>query len=469
MGMAQLLSSFPAGYIADKYRRDSMLRVGSGVGFLAACCTFFAASNSNMHTSASGQFWVLSLALSLWGVFWGICNTSISALFADSIHDGDRSLYFTHRRILQLCGSMMGPIGALAMFTKLGNAWTIEECSFVLQAGQVLCVPALILLHFIKDDYCIQHEQEHDHEHDDHNNENEVLSAVRCTRNNAEGGDGEVAVEITEGGNTADRDIDHEDCEDEECRRMITREIATVCNTTDEASSSCENASNFLCIPSNRIVPVLVTAGDVLGGLAAGMSVRYFPIFFLHNLRLRPDQVQIVFAATMLVMAGLSYLAQWMGKKIGRLQTTLLMKYTGVSFLFAIIYFSQNQEFIQDGGNDDTVGGEDGHSDDESTSTSASYKSLFVCVLYVLRTSFMNAPGSLTRSVLMDHVPKQERAKWSSLESVNMFSWAGSAAIGGILVDWEGILFNFTATAFLQIFATVPLILALLFGNVQTE
>lgn len=79
-----------------------------------------------------------------------------------------------------------------------------------------------------------------------------------------------------------------------------------------------------------------------------------------------------------------------------------------------------------------------------------------ICTLLVFRTAFMNSTSALTKSVLMDHVPNNERAKWSALESFNMFSWSGSAALGGILVDHHGILFNFCITASLQLVATLP-------------
>jgi hypothetical protein len=59
----------------------------------------------------------------------------------------------------------------------------------------------------------------------------------------------------------------------------------------------------------------------------------------------------------------------------------------------------------------------------------------------------------------MDAVPKHERAKWSALESVNMFSWSGSAAIGGLLVGYKGIIFNFLVTGSVQFLGTVPLVL----------
>ena len=70
----------------------------------------------------------------------------------------------------------------------------------------------------------------------------------------------------------------------------------------------------------------------------------------------------------------------------------------------------------------------------------------------------MNSTGALSRSVLMDNVTKDERGKWSALESVNMFSWSGSAALGGLLVDLVGILPLFAIMASLQFVGTGPLI-----------
>ena len=63
-----------------------------------------------------------------------------------------------------------------------------------------------------------------------------------------------------------------------------------------------------------------------------------------------------------------------------------------------------------------------------------------ICSIYVVRTAFMNLTGALSWSVLMDNVPKDERGKWSTLESVNVFSCSGRDALGGLLVGLVGIL-----------------------------
>ena len=62
----------------------------------------------------------------------------------------------------------------------------------------------------------------------------------------------------------------------------------------------------------------------------------------------------------------------------------------------------------------------------------------------------------------MDNVPSHERGKWSVLESVNMFSWSGSAALGGMLVGWFGIVELFAITAAIQLVSS--LVVLSLFG-----
>jgi hypothetical protein len=83
-------------------------------------------------------------------------------------------------------------------------------------------------------------------------------------------------------------------------------------------------------------------------------------------------------------------------------------------------------------------------------------------LLYVLRTSTMNCTKALTSSQLYDCVSSTERGRFTFLESVNMFSWSGSAAAGGYLVGEIGIVGNFAATGTMQMLATLPLIM--LFG-----
>ena len=50
----------------------------------------------------------------------------------------------------------------------------------------------------------------------------------------------------------------------------------------------------------------------------------------------------------------------------------------------------------------------------------------------------------------MDFVPKHERARWKSLDSVAGFGWCGSAMLGGWLSDRFDYTYTFLITAIIQ-------------------
>jgi len=168
------------------------------------------------------------------------------------------------------------------------------------------------------------------------------------------------------------------------------------------------------------------------------MSIRYFPIFFLSNLKLSPTTVQILFFFSVIGQIPLSVIAQRGAKRIGRCQMTVLFKWIGVlCFVSMIIAYRYR------------------------------LSNVLISIFWIARTGFMNSCSALTKSIIMDSVPQRERGQWSALESVNMFSWSGSAFLGGILVGEEGILFNFCVTSALQLVASLPLVL--LFRKVPAE
>ena len=65
-------------------------------------------------------------------------------------------------------------------------------------------------------------------------------------------------------------------------------------------------------------------------------------------------------------------------------------------------------------------------------------------------TGLMNCAYPLRESILMDYVPKQQRARWKSLEAISQFGWCGSAFIGGVLADLHGYTFTFIVTIVMQ-------------------
>jgi len=462
MGVTQLLSSFPSGWAADRYGRQLVLRCGSIVGFVGIVTTLYACLKQ--------KFWILATSLGLWGIYNGMTSTAIMALFADSIQEEERSSYFTKRMIVTRLGSAVGPAVAIVMFTFLGDQWRVRDCSIVMCVGQVITLPPLMLLCFMKDEKV-----------------NDMKTSVASTGPSATSDkEGDASNHIIEG---AQSGYDPDECLNENyfcqekseekdkserqhsknMKKIVTpkQNIGGLFFSAQLNDTHCDNLpistdiilnkkslteplldssatindtninnddENYSFLESflseQRCIPILIAIADVTAGFASGMSIRYFPIFFLENLDLSPVWLQSLFLCTTLFQGLiLGKVAEIIGAKIGRVQAAALFKWSGIfSYILLIVAYKYH------------------------------FAKLLICTLFVLRTSFMNSTGALTKSVLMDHVPSNERAKWSILESLNAFSWSGSAFIGGVLVKKEGILFNFYVTIALQTAATLPLV-----------
>lgn len=168
-------------------------------------------------------------------------------------------------------------------------------------------------------------------------------------------------------------------------------------------------------------IRMLCFAADLLGGLASGMSIKFFPLFFRDQTNLTPGEVNTVTIVTTFSMIVGSLSSQKLAKRFGRMPTIVVYKAIGIILLFIM----------------------------------ALRKSLWsdwriIVPIYVVRTVLMNATAPLHKSVLMDHCGKDQRARWSALDSVVTFGWSGSALLGGILADKHGFGYTFLITAVLQ-------------------
>ncbi len=144
IGFSQLLSAIPAGYFADKYRRDVVSLIGAVFGAAALILTCIAVYRNHLVG--------VIVSLMLWGIFLGITSTSTMAMFVDCIPEISRSKFLTYQVETIRVAQMIGPSVSLLLFGVLGNKWTIRDCSLSIIIAQVVCVPAIIILCFLNDD-----------------------------------------------------------------------------------------------------------------------------------------------------------------------------------------------------------------------------------------------------------------------------------------------------------------------------
>ena len=115
-------------------------------------------------------------------------------------------------------------------------------------------------------------------------------------------------------------------------------------------------------------------------------------LYFKDNVKLSPTSVQIIYLIVPIFMVICSAVSSKISAAFGRVQTIILVKCCGLGFLYLMIFVPN----IVD-------------------------KPLLLITFYILRTGLVNSTYPLQESILMDFVPKDERAWWKSLESVSQF------------------------------------------------
>ncbi|KAG5482724.1 hypothetical protein CUR178_06761 [Leishmania enriettii] len=160
------------------------------------------------------------------------------------------------------------------------------------------------------------------------------------------------------------------------------------------------------------------------------MSLPYFPLFFASDRDVIPAGLNGIYIASTLLTAATSFSLPRLIHNcgLGRVPTSLCVRLVGTEALF-VLATAQPQS---------------------SAATFPAAIALFVC-----RNALMNSVFGVTRSVIMDCMAKDNRAKWSALERVSSLSGAGSALFGGYITKRYGYRRNFFATAVLQVTATL--------------
>jgi MFS family permease len=202
----------------------------------------------------------------------------------------------------------------------------------------------------------------------------------------------------------------------------------------DDRSMGDESESIFELEPPDeevskqaKKIPILLVASNVIIGMGAGMTVKFFPVFFRAVYELKPISVQMIMGATFIVTGIAGIVAQKFSVKRGRGEMIFSVQILATMCLVVIGFYPSL---------------------------------IFLVPLFVLRGSLMNAAQPLSRSILMDVVPKKNRGKWNSLETIawGLF-WNASAVLGGFLIGDNNFQRCFLITAGIYFVGTIPILL----------
>jgi len=189
----------------------------------------------------------------------------------------------------------------------------------------------------------------------------------------------------------------------------------------------------LLNVPIRWWLAIALQVSTTVTAIGAGMTVKFFPLFFKQEYNFGPRDLCLLSFAYPLAMAAMQRVSLAASVKMGRLEASLLFHALGTLTLFAL----------------------------------CAAKPLYLALpLYFLRGALMNAKGPIITAITMDLVTSNMRGRWSSIQSIAGFSWSGSAFIGGWVAQAHGYRASFGLTAVVYTIAGLMMIpIMLIFPN----
>jgi len=380
-------------------------------------------------TIQRSKFYIFLLANGLWGMSWGVLESILPIIFAESANldavnnKGTERTYKMCSNLVRF-GIIVGSLLTMAIFKRLGNKWNIENCVLVMFVGLGCNLPVVFLLCSLKtipfDD--VQQDEEREEEedeqlyHDEYNitYEPSILPSYE---------------EVMEDSLEDQSFIPEKDDEDVNNNFCVSREGEPP-PVDEERKEDAENiCCQFSCCSNKMRVLILINIADILSSFAGGMSIFYLPVFLVRRLNLDPISIQFLYLVIPLGQWLSPVIAKALANLIGPCRACISMQGTYILFMLSMIVCHLK-----------------------------GYPIWIICALFVFHGSLMNSTSTLSRSMISQYVPVEDQYKWGGVaESIQMLLWSCAGIMGGIIVGKWGLLVVFFVTVALQFLATLPL------------
>lgn len=148
-GIVSTIFLFPSGLIADRWRRDVLVWIGSGFAIIALAIL---AISVNLGMVIVAELFI--------GAALGISGTAREALLADSIPTGKRSKVYADLFFLNMVFSAVGPALNIVLFFYLGDKWDISILRSVIFVSAIFISVASCSTFFMADKNALGKESE---------------------------------------------------------------------------------------------------------------------------------------------------------------------------------------------------------------------------------------------------------------------------------------------------------------------
>ncbi|ORC88151.1 putative MFS transporter [Trypanosoma theileri] len=426
LGVAQIVGATIAGYTADKLPRKVVIRIGAFSGLVAVPSTIVTVQLLVMPSFYISQ--------ALWGIYLGMVSTSSEALFADSVASGHRAFIYNLKWIIQIVCYCVGYLVALIMLLVMGNVWSTKSLQIVMTVGLAAHPIAQLLLLLLKDENALRVGDSDLQAAAAIKNSNTIpqKKVLQSTLTTTLIGEEETIVTYAE--NKTSIQVNAKDEENlslglqnnsKEYREDHINQT-NVCETDTYLYFNSPDSHDYRAIVSwicsPNAVPYMVCFTDFWMAVGSAMTVQYITLFLVHDYKITPTLLMGAYIIISCSAALCAAIVRYVGEHyIGRLPAVIAVRIVGTTFLLLL-----------------------------AIARGPMAKFALVVTFFIIRNATMNSTMGITRSVIMDCVRKESRAKWSAFESFSSFTWAGSAVIGGYIADAKGYQFTFFITAIIH-------------------
>lgn len=187
-----------------------------------------------------------------------------------------------------------------------------------------------------------------------------------------------------------------------------------------EGEEEAAGSSGMLNLPGAKCVPYLAAISDLITCIGAGMTIKYFNLYWKNEWQMTPTDVLAIAAIQPLAIAIFIKILERPAEACGRAQASCACFFFG-AFAFIVLAKVHNLPVA-----------------------------LF---FYFIRSGMANSVYPLNKSIMFDFTPSDQRGRWNAIETLSGSVWSGSAFIGGYLSDSHGYSFTFMFTAGIYMFA----------------
>merc|ERR1719330_1848448 len=192
--------------------------------------------------------------------------------------------------------------------------------------------------------------------------------------------------------------------------------------TGEEGDDDALENSKYLSRKGAPAVPYLIATSDLITCIGAGMTIKYFNLYWKNTWHMSPTDVLAIAAIQPLAIAFFIKLLETPSQKCGRAQSSCACFFVG-AFAFVVLAYVHNLPIA--------------------------------LTFYFIRSGMANAVYPLNKSIMFDFTPSKQRGRWNAIETLSGSVWSGSAFIGGFLSDAHGYSFTFMITAGIYVFASL--------------